>query len=302
MAKSFLRRIGKRFFIICNIAVAILFLSGAYVRYFNPEHWWFIGLLTLCLPYLLSLLIIFFICWLFAKKLWMLISFVSIAISWTAVKNVFPIHFSADFKIEKNVSNIRIMSWNVEHFDILEYKTHPETKQKMLDLIKQYQPDVACFQEMVGGDYSKAINYLGDFKRVLQFSGYYYSYENKLDYDKAHHFGIITFSKFPIINKQTVSIAPHDYNSTFQYTDIIANADTIRIFNIHLQSLRLTANNLQYLDNPSMNTDTAFTESKNIISKLKHGFLRRKLQAEKIKEELLKSPYPVALCGDFNDV
>ncbi len=35
------------------------------------------------------------------------------------------------------------MSWNVEHFDILEHKTHPEKKQQMLDLIKDYQPDIA---------------------------------------------------------------------------------------------------------------------------------------------------------------
>jgi endonuclease/exonuclease/phosphatase family metal-dependent hydrolase len=172
----------------------------------------------------------------------------------------------------------------------------------MMDLIKQYQPDVACFQEMVGGDYDKAINYLGDFKRILQFNGYYYSYINKLNFDQVHHFGIITFSKFPVINQQTISIAPHDYNSTFQYIDVVVSNDTIRIFNIHLQSLKFTANNLQYLDNPSINTDTALNESKSIVSKLKRGFIRRGLQAERIKEELIKSPYPIILCGDFNDV
>ncbi|MDB5221796.1 MAG: hypothetical protein JWN83_463 [Chitinophagaceae bacterium] len=197
---------------------------------------------------------------------------------------------------------MRIMSWNVEHFDILEYKTHPEKKVKMMDLVRQYQPDIACFQEMVGGDDNKAINYLGDFKRILQFTGYYYSYETKLDFDQAHHFGIITFSKFPIINKQTISEPPHDYNSIFQYIDVIANNDTVRIFNIHLQSLRFTQSNLRYLDNPGTNTDTALSESKSIISKLKHGFLKRSAQSDRVKEEIDKSPYPVIVCGDFNDV
>ena len=36
-------------------------------------------------------------------------------------------------------------------------------------------------------------------------------------------------------------------------------ADTIRIFNIHLQSLKFTPQNLRYLDKPVLNTDTTFS-------------------------------------------
>ncbi len=100
------------------------------------------------------------------------------------------------------------MSWNVALFVILEHKTHPEVREQMFELIRQYQPDIACFQEMVGGDDNKAINYLGDFKRLLGFTGYHYSYDTRLDFDQAHHFGIIIFSKFPIINKQTITSPP----------------------------------------------------------------------------------------------
>jgi endonuclease/exonuclease/phosphatase family metal-dependent hydrolase len=302
MAKPFFRRITKSFLIICNIVAAVCLVLGSYVKFFNPEHWWFIGLLTLSLPYILITLIIFFFSWLFTKKIWMLISLVAIAFCWRAVQNIFPFHLSSTFKNDKSLNSIRVMSWNVEHFDILEYKTHPEKKEEMIKLIEQYQPDIACFQEMVGGDDDKAINYLGDFKRRLAFTGYFYSYENRFDFDHVHHFGIITFSKFPIINKQTISSPPHDYNSIFQYTDVIAGMDTIRIFNIHLQSLKFTQDNLKYLDNPGTNTDTALSESKSIITKLKRGFLKRSFQSERVKEEIDKSPYPLIVCGDFNDV
>lgn len=303
MPKPFLRRFTKKFFIICNLIVAVLFLFGASVQYFNPQRWWFMGLFALSLPYILLTLLLFFLFWLFLKKIWLLISVVTVAFCWKAVKNIFPLNFSDEFKIEKKHGNIRVMSWNVELFDILEHKTHPETKQKMIELVKQYQPDIACFQEMVGGDDSKAINYLGDLKREMGFSEYYYSYETKLDFDRMHHFGIITFSKFPIVKKKTISIAPYDYNSTFQFVDIAIGQDTVRQFNIHLQSLRFSQNNREYISKPNIkNTDSVLSESKSIIGKLKRGFLRRAIQADLLRSEINKSNYPVIVCGDLNDV
>jgi endonuclease/exonuclease/phosphatase family metal-dependent hydrolase len=194
------------------------------------------------------------------------------------------------------------MSWNVEQFDILQHKTHPEVKEKMLQLINQFQPDIACFQEMVGGDDNKAINYLGDIQRRLKFKSYYYSYDVRLDFDKDHHFGILIFSKFPMLKRQTISVYPYDYNSIFQYVDVLANADTIRVFNIHLQSIKFSRSNFQYLDDPDFKSDSGLQNSKNIISKLKSGFLKRSLQANMIRNEMNRSPYPVIVCGDFNDV
>lgn len=301
MPRSFLRRAAKKIFILANIITALLFLAGANVIYFDPEKFWFIGLLTLALPYILVILIFFLFLWAFTLRIWFFIPLLTIAFSWKAITNIFPLHFSSAFAIQKKANTLRVMNWNVEHFDILEYKTRPETKQKMMDLVQQYQPDVACFQEMVGGDDDAAINYLGDFKRFMGFSEYYYSYENRFNFDRVHHFGIITFSKYPILNKQTISTAPHDYNSTFQYVDLLVGADTIRVFNIHLQSLKFSETNRNYLDKPTM-SDSTVSESKSIISKLKRGFLKRIVQANKVKEKIEQSPYPVIVCGDFNDV
>lgn len=193
------------------------------------------------------------------------------------------------------------MSWNVEGFDILEYKKHPEVKQKMIALINEYEPDIACFQEMTAGEDTKAINYIQEFLQKLDFPAYHYSYNTKLDFDEHHHFGIIIFSKYPIINKQTVGDNPFDYNSIFQYADIIAGTDTIRAFNIHLQSLRFDTSNLSYIDHPT-ESQKKLSNSKSILYKLKIGFQKRRYQAFAIKEEMDQSPYPVLLCGDFNDV
>lgn len=302
MEKPFLRSFTKKIFISSNILIGILFLAGANVKYFDPEHWWFISLFTLALPYLLLLLVLFIVFWIFVNPGWSIISLVIIFSSLHAVKSIFPMHLSSDFPVHKKSGNIRIMSWNVELFNILHYKDHPEKKQEIIDLINKYDPDIACFQEMVAGDSKKAINYFPDIKNALKFSDYFYSYVVKNDFDKYHHYGIIIFSKFPIIRKQTLVNNPDSYNSTFQFVDVLVAKDTLRIFNVHLQSLKFSQTNLNYLDNGTVPSEGNISESKNIIEKIKRGVLKRASQANFIKDELDHSPYPVIVCGDFNDV
>jgi endonuclease/exonuclease/phosphatase family metal-dependent hydrolase len=302
MKKTFLRRFTKKFFIVINLVVGILFLAGANVKYFDPAKWWFLSLLTLALPYLLLLLVLFFLFWLFVKPIWIILPAAFILASLEAVKNIFPFHLGSDFQIEKKENEIRVMSWNVELFNILHYKDHPEKKQRIIDLINKYDPDIACFQEMVAGDNTKAINYFPDILKALQFRDYFYSYGVKNDFDKYHHFGIIIFSKFPIIRKQTLVNKPDSYNSTFQFVDVVRKNDTFRIFNVHLQSLKFSQENLNYLDKGTVSSEGNIAESKNIIHKIRLGVLKRASQSNFIKDEINHSPYPVIICGDFNDV
>ncbi|HZW65680.1 MAG TPA: endonuclease/exonuclease/phosphatase family protein, partial [Hanamia sp.] len=270
--------------------------------YFDPAKWWFISLLTLALPYLLLFLVLFFFFWLFVKPFWIILPVIIILISLDAVKNIFPFHLNTEFQIQKKPGEIRVMSWNVELFNILHYKDHPDKKQRIIDLINKYDPDIACFQEMVAGDNKKAINYFPDILQSLKFTDYFYSYGVKNDFDKYHHFGIIIFSKFPIVRKQTLVNKPDSYNSTFQFVDVVRNEDTFRIFNVHLQSLKFSQENLNYLDKGTVPSEGNLAESKNIIYKIKLGVLKRASQANFIKDEMNHSPYPIIVCGDFNDV
>lgn len=301
MKKPFFRRFTKKIFILSNIFVGIFFIAGASVKYLEPARWWFLSLFTLLLPYLLFILIVFILFWLLVKPYWSLVSIAAIAISFHAVREIFPLNFET-FHKEKGKNSVRVMSWNVEFFSILNHKTHPEKKQQMLDLINSYQPDIACFQEVVAGENKNAINYLPDLLDSLRFKNYLYSYRLKDNFDLDHHFGILILSKFPIVRKQTIVNNPNNYNSTYQFIDVLIGSDTVRVFNVHLQSLKFTTDNKEYLEKGPANNEKNIVESKSIISKIKQGVLKRSSQAFYLKDEMNHSPYPIILCGDFNDV
>lgn len=311
MPKSLFRRLSKKFFIISNSIAAILFVMGCYGRFFLGWGWPF-GFLPLAAFYLLILLILFIVFWLFVKRGWALISLIAILICLKPFSHVVPFRFSSTFDETSRAEDIRVMSWNVAQFDVLYYKKKPAKRDDMLALINKYKPDIACFQEMVAADtlvnlnteYYRKYSFFSVFQYAekLNYPDHFFSYNFKDDFLNHQHFGLIIFSRYPIINRQTVGIPPFNYNSNFQYADIVKDSDTIRVFNIHLQSMKFSEGNLAYIDDPTLESKQDIKRSKSIIGKFRYAFARRMAQTNKIKEEISKSPYPVVVCGDFNDV
>ena len=316
MPKNAFRKTIKALFVATNVFFALLFILACNSKWFDPVRHWFIGLVTLVSSYLLIILFIFFIFWLIIRSKWAFIFIILLICEWQPINNIIPFRLPYNFEIKKQDSSLRIMSWNVEQFEILHSTANPGLRQQMFDLINTYQPDIACFQEMVCADsaikldnvyernyYHKfGLYFLNDFINGLHFPYNFYAYNYKENYLWREHFGIIIFSKYPIINKHIVEYYPYDYNSIFEYADILKGDDTVRVFNIHLQSLHFSPSNLQYIDSPSLHSEQDIKKTESVLSKFKTGFLKRQAEADRISAEIDKSPYPVVLCGDFNDV
>jgi endonuclease/exonuclease/phosphatase family metal-dependent hydrolase len=85
------------------------------------------------------------------------------------------------------------------------------------------------------------------------------------------------------------------------YIDILVNSDTIRIINIHLQSINFQPEDYQYLDRVTTEGKADTRASRRIGSRLKRAFLLRSTQSKIVADVIEKSPYPLIICGDFND-
>lgn len=212
------------------------------------------------------------------------------------LKTYFAAHYSRE---EKNPApaSVKVMSYNVRNFDLYNWKNDGQTLQKMMEVIVDEKPDIACFQEFFNAETGK----FQTISRLMKEAGFkYYSFEETVS--RAHYgaWGIATFSRYPIINHSEIRFQNSRLNSSL-YTDIQIDSLIVRVFNVHLQSVYLSKNDYDYLEQVSDDQEVEVKSMQRIASKLKQAFLIRAPQSIRMKEEIRKSKYPVIVCGDFND-
>ena len=302
--RSFFRRFTKRILIISNIVIAVLYILAAVTPYVEPGSYWMLSVLTTGFPLLLLLLLLFFIFWLIVKPRWGFVSLIALLTGWKTMLQTVAVNFSGN-KSEA-AGAFKIMSWNVHMFNYYYNKKNPAVKEKMFALVRNQKPAIACFQEFAYTMPYKDSSY--SLETLQQQLSMPYSFIQSHPLDSAAlkevplHFGKAIYSAYPIINKQHVFNNKGSYNFSFMYADIALPDDTVRVFNVHLQSLYFSNREYEFVENITDNNNNIEDESKNVLRKIKRGFYKRGEQAKIIREYLDKSPYPVILCGDFNDV
>ena len=112
-------------------------------------------------------------------------------------------------------------------------------------------------------------------------------------------FGVVTFTRYPIVNMG--EIRSESAQNMAIYTDVIIGKDTVRIFNVHLQSYLIDTRKYDIINSPGLDEEKDLREIREIFSKLKRAFQVRAKQVREIREIINKTKYPVIVCGDFND-
>jgi endonuclease/exonuclease/phosphatase family metal-dependent hydrolase len=188
------------------------------------------------------------------------------------------------------------MSYNLGLFNYDENSKGAKTENLVMSLIRSVQPQVVCFQELYfRGDIS-----LKDREIIKELGGNYYSHLKLVGSGRRGHYGIATYSKYPIVARGEI-IHPGSSSMSI-YTDIVIKNDTFRLFNNHLQSFRLRRMERSLIEELSSADDNqAVNEIRSLSRSLRRGFIQRAKQAENLKSHINNSPYPVIVAGDFND-
>ena len=295
------KRFTKFFFLFLNSLVAVLFLLACLAPYLNPKKWWFISLIGLGFAFIVVTLIAFLFFWLVFKPRFMLISIIPLLIGYKSISVFFAFHIPDKFDYDKPEQVLRIAHWNVARF--VEWKRNnnkgSQTRLKMMDLIKEQNADVLCFQEFFTSTDSVYYNNLKYISKEMGYPYYYFSYDGD---GYLQWTGQIIFSRHPIVDSGFIRYAKPGMPETLLHADIVFKGDTVRIYTTHLQSVQFKKQDYQAIAKIK-NTDEGVVEnSRGIFSKLKRGIVKRCDQADLVKQTIRQSPHPYILTGDFNDV
>jgi len=303
-----IRKFTKRFLIITNIVVAFLFLLACANTFLHPDKWWVISLLGLIFPLLLIIVFGFFIFWLFfySRRL-SLISLFVLIIGWQNIHAFLAFNITKKHVGEKPVNALRVMTWNVRRWDdfITKKAATSGHRIKMMEFIRQQNPDILCLQEFYEPSNSKElVPNIAYIREQLHYPYYFFSrdYGGK---NSKYETGVIIFSHYPITNTEQIKYDSSGKSIAIESlieADINMKGKMIRVCTTHLQSVLFRTKDFRDVEIIRNVDDSLLEASRSIVKKLKRAFGLRGKQADAVRSELDKSPYPVIICGDFNDV
>jgi endonuclease/exonuclease/phosphatase family metal-dependent hydrolase len=111
-------------------------------------------------------------------------------------------------------------------------------------------------------------------------------------------FGLAIFSRYPIVRRGTIPFGKLTQNHAM-WADLARPHDTIRVFNVHFQSMSLAESDIV-----AAKASRAGLRQKapNLLRRFRNGAVARGTQVDTVLARVLRSPYPVLLAGDFNDL
>jgi endonuclease/exonuclease/phosphatase family metal-dependent hydrolase len=181
----------------------------------------------------------------------------------------------------ENDKDFTVMSYNVRLFNLFDWIERENVNEQILEFINTKNPDILCIQE-----YSTTANI--DLK--------VYQHKYILMRGQKIKTGNAIFSKFPIINQGNI-VFPNSNNNVI-YIDIKKGKDFIRIYNIHLQSIKISPDVTQ-VSNDINNVNQI--ESQKVLYRISNAFKQQQQQAEMIKAHKEKCKLPIIVCGDMNN-
>ncbi|MFM2038400.1 MAG: hypothetical protein RL432_1339 [Bacteroidota bacterium] len=280
-----------RLYAILLFVFSALLLAAMGAPYFHPETIPFLPFIGLLFPVWGFLTVIFTVYAIYKKHKLMYWGILVLAISFSCHLKIVGLTL---FEFPSEESNsIKLLSYNVRLFGLYDDST-TSTRDKIFQFIRQENPDIAFFQEYYRQDKPTNFETFDSLNSILKSKDYH---ERSAHNKNGHrNFGIAIFTKYPMIARGDVIFDNQgisDFNFCI-FADIVAKKDTFRVYNVHLQSIRLSE--------PGNTTEQgAFSSIRLGIQKMSVAYAKRADQARKVIQHMKSSPYPVILCGDFND-
>ncbi|SEP81929.1 endonuclease/exonuclease/phosphatase family protein [Flavobacterium urocaniciphilum] len=259
-----------------NVVLAITTLMAYLLPFLAPKWFPFLSVLTLFLPFFLVLNLLFFLYWFIQLKKYIFVSGLVLLLGITFINKFYNLQGT---ELPKSENDFTVMSYNVRLFNKFNWNQKANIPAQIAKLVEDKNPDILCIQE-----YS-------DFEKT-RFSNY--KYKQIFKEGKNIIVGNAIFSKFKIIDKGVINFPESNNNAVF--ADIVKDKDTIRVYSMHLQSIKIST---EIGDEQIQKIDESKTKS--IFRKISDAFTKQQEQALLLKAHFKDCEYKKIICGDMNN-
>lgn len=268
---------------IANIFLVILTLLSFLSPYLNPQSFWVFNFLGLICPLLLLLNFLFLLFWVFLKRKHFLMSLLTLMIGYQPIISIVGFNFNKGISSKED---LKIMTFNVRNF--VEVNKKPVVNiSKFSNYITAHNTDIVCLQESFKGRGGVQKTH-----QILKSKGYNHLVQKR-------GLNTLIFSKYPIIEEGGNRF--EKTGNSFLWADIKTPEGIIRVYNLHLQSNKVSKDTDVLIDEVDFQEKSTWRKIKNIVSKIKKATNKRVTQAEEVRKHIESSPHPVVVAGDLND-
>ena len=267
------------FFIVTLICYLSVFIS--------PDTFWLMGFFSLAIPLILLLHLLFLIINIRRLRRGFFIHLAALLIGFAFIKVSYSISNNDDG------GALKVLSYNVRIFNNYAHLKNEEyiSSKKMIGWSVDNDADIKCFQEYFRNEKSDIFNV----HQRLKEKGWNNDHCKIVLRDRSGaEFGMAIYSKFPIINTGEIRSDDDKFLNSI-YADFIKDKDTIRIYNIHLESMSIDEENV-------VNTDRLANSYKDTGYRLRAGFISRSRQIQGLLSHIKDCQYKIIVCGDFNEL
>ncbi|WP_321348782.1 endonuclease/exonuclease/phosphatase family protein [uncultured Draconibacterium sp.] len=281
-----MRKALRNILFLVNILLALALAASYLSVYIPPDKYWLPSLFGMAYPFLLAGNLILLLLWLLFKPRYAFLSLGIVVIGWG--------YFTRFMQLKGESSeeaNIKVVSYNVKHFVADTSGTQKENATKIISFLAEQNADIICLQE--ARLRKNSIFNLAQTVKDLESIKHYQFARSSTTY------GSVTMTRYPIVHMGEIRF--ENTRNISIYTDVLIDGDTVRIFNIHLQSYLIDPDKYSIIDSPGLNEEKDIEEVKEMSRKFKDAFEMRAEQVREIRKYIDESPHNVILCGDFND-
>lgn len=299
MSRSLPRSIAYYFILSLNAVAFAGLLSSYLAGSISPERFWPLAFAGLAYPVMLLVMLPFTVLWAIMGK-WKLFAAHLIVILWRIDLVDAHIQFGRGGDPDPD-RGMEVISYNVHLFSAFEEKGSPEALDSAIKNLISVRADVLCLQEFYsrsrkGGPNAKQ-QFESAFSRGLQIEGYNTRPGGKYVSGTA----LATATSYTMVNRGRL-VATKSTGMRCTYADLLIGADTVRVYNVHLESIRIKNEDFEALNKAlSLSEKDSLEHLESIVNKLRNAFITRAELADTLAAHIARCPYPLIVCGDFND-